>query len=62
MQQCLRVRERKKKKEKRPPKHIFKSIYIFNKFNVGRKGEFIVAASELGDVLVVRKINYVSKA
>ena len=52
--------ERKEEKErKKPPKHRFKSICIFDEFDVGREEEFIVAASELGHILTIRKINFV---
>ena len=64
MQQCLRVRKRKRrerKEKKRPPKHRFKSICVFNEFDVVREVEFIVATSELGNILVIIKINYVCK-
>ena len=53
-------KEKKEGKErKKPPKHKFQSICVFSESNVGRKREFIVAANELGNVLVARKINCV---
>ena len=59
--------ESKKKKEekkegkerKRPPKHRFKSICVFSESDVKREREFIVTVSELGNVLVTKKINFV---
>ena len=52
--------ERKERKErKKPLKHRFKSICVFGESKVGKEGEFIVAASELGNVLFSRKINFV---
>ena len=52
--------ERKEEKErKKPLKHKFKSICIFNESNVGRKGAFIATTSEIGNVLASRKINFV---
>ena len=53
-------RERKKKKEKerkKPPKHRFKSICVFSKFEVRRVKDFKVVVSELGNVLVARITN-----
>ena len=45
-------KERKQEKErKKPSKHIFKSTYVFNEFDIGREGDFIATASELGNVL-----------
>ena len=52
--------ERKEEKErKKPPKHRFKSICIFSESNIRREREFIAIASEVGNVLAVRKINFV---
>ena len=49
---------REEKERKKPSKHRFKSIYVFNGSDVGREGEFIARASGLGNVLVARKINF----
>ena len=43
------------KERKRPPKYRFKSICIFGESDVGKEGEFIAVASELGNVLAVEK-------
>ena len=52
--------ERKeRKKRKKPPKHRFQSICVFGESNVGREEEFIVAANELANILIARKINFV---
>ena len=52
--------ERKEGRERiKPPKHRFKSICVFDEFDVGREGEFIVGISELGNVLLARKRNCV---
>ena len=52
-------KDRKEGKDrKKPPKHRFQSICVFDKSNVGEKGEFIAATNELGKVLTARKINF----
>ena len=53
-------KERKEGKErKKPPKHRFKSICVFDEFDLWRKREFIVITSKLGNVLVTRQINFI---
>ena len=53
--------EKMKEERKKPSKHRFQSIYVFNESDVGKKGEFIVIANELGKVLVATKIHFVYK-
>ena len=47
------------KERKKPPKHGFHSICVFSESDAGKEGEFIVAANDLGKVLVARKIHCV---
>ena len=52
--------ERKKEKEvENLSRCRFKSIYVFSDVETGKNGEFLTAASDLGNALVVRKINLV---
>ena len=51
--------ERTEKERKKPLKHRFHFIYVFDEFDVGKEGEFIVVANELGKVLATRKIHFV---
>ena len=46
-----RKKKDERKERKKPLKHRFKSICVFNESDVRRKGEFIIAPSELGNVL-----------
>ena len=52
--------ERNEEKEKkRTPKHKFNSICVFGESEVGKEREFIAAASEVGNVLAAKKINFI---
>ena len=53
--------KKKKKKRKKPLKHRFQSIYVFSESDVGKEGEFIAIANELGKALATRKIHFVFK-
>ena len=51
--------EKKKEKKGITPKCRFTSICIFGETDVGKDGEFLTAAKELGNELADRKINFV---
>ena len=52
--------ERKKEKEvENPSRHRFKAIYVFSDLETRKSGEFLTTASDLGNVLITRKINLV---
>ena len=40
-------------------KHRFQSICVFGESDVGKEGEFVATANELGKVLSARKIHFV---
>ena len=48
-----------KKETEGPPRHRYKTIYVFSGSNVGKDREFVKAANELDKVQAARKINLV---